>query len=133
MIALNAVKSQLFGEGGGDEVRAAQLLDELQDAWAPIAGYSVWNDLRQRQDPETPVSDQGHFPYSPCPRAASGNVVVDNGSFQPIPEPGASAAKASTAMRRQASNILMVAGKRSKTGHPLFVRRPADRLLLPRV
>ena len=30
MIALNAVKSELFGEGGGGEVHAAQMLDGLQ-------------------------------------------------------------------------------------------------------
>ena len=124
VIALNAVKSELFGEGGGSEVRAAQLLDGLQDAHGADRGLSLWNDLRQRQDPETPVSVKGNFPYSPLPKSRSGNVVVDNGSFQPIPVPGASAAKASTAMRRQASNILMVAGKRSKSGNPLFVGGP---------
>ena len=124
VIALNAVKSELFGEGGGSEVRAAQLLDGLQDAHGADRGLSLWNDLRQRQDPETPVSVKGNFPYSPLPKNRSGNVVVDNGSFQPIPVPGANAAKASTAMRRQASNILMVAGKRSKSGNPLFVGGP---------
>src|SRR5215210_7884361 len=82
VIAVNAIKSELFGEGGGGEVDAAQLLDGLQDSLGADKGLSVWNDLRQRQDPETPVSLKGNFPYAP------------------------------------------VAGKRSKSGHPLFVGGP---------
>ena len=94
VIALNAVKSELFGEGGGDEVQAAEFLDGLQDALGAERGLSVWNDLRQRQDPETPVSVTGNFPYAPLPRSRSGNVVIDNDSFQPIPVPGAAPAPA---------------------------------------
>ena len=123
MIALNAVKSELFGEGGGAEVQAAELLNGLQTSLGPDRGYSVWNDLRQRQDPETPVSIPGNFPYAPLPATRSGNVIVDNGSFQPIPGP-TSTARAASELRRQASNVLMVAGKRSRSGHPLFVGGP---------
>ncbi len=128
VIALNAVKSELFGEGGGNEVPAAQMLDGLSDQLGAQRGLSVWNDLRQRQDPETPVSIPGNFPYAPLPANRSGNVVLDNGSFQAAPLP-ATAAKAAAAngeqeMRRQASNVLMVAGKRSRSGHPLFVGGP---------
>jgi acyl-homoserine lactone acylase PvdQ len=131
VIALNAVKSQLFGEGGGGEVRAAQLLDGLQGSLGAERGHSVWNDLRQRQDPETPVSIKGHFPYAPLPKSRTGNVVLDNGSFEPVAMPGATAAQASTALPRQASNVLMVAGKRSRSGHPLFVGGPQIGYLYP--
>jgi acyl-homoserine lactone acylase PvdQ len=123
VIALNAVKSELFGEGGGAEVQAAQFLDGLQSALGPERGYSVWNDLRLRQDPETPVSIPGNFPYAPLPASRSGNVVLDNGSFEPVPGP-TSTARAASAPRRQASNVLMVAGKRSRSGRPLFVGGP---------
>jgi acyl-homoserine lactone acylase PvdQ len=125
VIALNAIKSELFGEGGGDEVDAAEMLDGLQDSLGPDRGYSVWNDLRQRQDPETPVSIRGNFPYAPLPAERTGNVVVDNGSYQPVATPGAAASAAVDGeFRRPASNILMVAGKRSRSGHPLFVGGP---------
>jgi acyl-homoserine lactone acylase PvdQ len=126
VIALNAVKSELFGEGGGSEVEAAQLLSGLQGSLGAQRGFSVWNDLRQRQDPETPVSIPGNFPYAPLPDKRTGNVVIDNGSFQPVPVPGAAARAAGTeaTLRRQASNVLMVAGKRSRSGHPLFVGGP---------
>ncbi len=125
VIALNAIKSELFGEGGGAEVDAAQMLDGLQDSLGADRGLSVWNDLRQRHDPETPVSIRKSFPYAPTPASRSGNVVLDNGSFEGVPVPGAAASAAAQGeMRRQASNVLMVAGKRSKSGHPLFVGGP---------
>jgi acyl-homoserine lactone acylase PvdQ len=124
VIALNAVKSELFGEGGGGEVQASELLDGLQTTLGPDRGYSVWNDLRQRQDPETPVSIPGRFPYAPLPANRSGNRIIDDGSFVPIPGPTATAAKAASAERPHASNVLMVAGKRSRSGHPLFVGGP---------
>jgi acyl-homoserine lactone acylase PvdQ len=124
VIAVNAIKSELFGEGGGGEVNAAQMLDGLQDILGAERGLSVWDDLRQRQDPETPVSIKGNFPYAPRPKSRSGNVVLDNGSFKPIPVPGVTQVQAANTMPSQASNILMVAGKRSRTGNPLFVGGP---------
>jgi acyl-homoserine lactone acylase PvdQ len=125
VIAVNAIKSQLFGEGGGDEVDAAEFLDGLQDTLGADRGYSVWNDLRQRQDPETPVSIRRNFPYAPLPANRNGNVVLDNGSFQGVSVPGAAASAAATGeFRPHASNVLMVAGKRSRSGHPLFVGGP---------
>jgi acyl-homoserine lactone acylase PvdQ len=125
VIAVNAIKSELFGEGGGAEVDAAQFLDGLQDSLGADRGFSVWNDLRERQDPETPVSIPGNFPYAPLPANRTGNVVLDNGSFQAVPVPGvAASAAAQGELRHQASNVLMVAGKRSKSGHPLFVGGP---------
>jgi acyl-homoserine lactone acylase PvdQ len=124
VIALNAIKSQLFGQGGGDEVDAAQFLNGLQTSLGADRGYSVWNDLRQRQDPETPVTIKGRFPYAPLPKDRRGNVVIDNGSFKPVPVAGQPAAAAGADERAHMSNVLMVAGKRSKSGHPLFVGGP---------
>jgi acyl-homoserine lactone acylase PvdQ len=51
--------------------------------------------------------------------------VLDNGSYQPVATPGAAASAAVDGeFRRPASNVLMVAGKRSRSGHPLFVGGP---------
>jgi len=123
VIALNAIKSQLFGQGGGNEVNTSEFLNGLQAKLGANRGYSVWNDLRQRNDPEAPVSARGRFPYAPLPQHRTGNVVLDNGSFQRVAEPGGAAARVSN-FRQTMSNVLMVAGKRSKTGHPLFVGGP---------
>jgi acyl-homoserine lactone acylase PvdQ len=131
VIALNAIKSKLFGEGGGGEVNAAQMLDGLQGSLGAERGLSVWNDLRQRQDPETPVSVKGSFPYAPLPKTRTGNAVLDNGSFQPVPTPSVTAARAKSTIPSETSNVLMVAGKRSQSGNPLFIGGPQIPYLYP--
>ena len=127
VIALNAVKSELFGEGGGAEVQAAQLLDGLQ---ATLGADARALGLERPAPAPGPRDHRSRSPAtSPtrrCPKSRSGNVVIDNGSFQPIAGAGRAtpARAAERELRRQASNVLMVAGKRSRSGHPLFVGGP---------
>ena len=118
--AVNALKGQFVGQGGGGEVNSSMFLSGLRRRLGARKGLSVWNDLRLRQDPETPVSVDGRFPYAPLPKRRTGNVVLDNGSFK-----GAGGASASAAPRNpEASNVLMVSGRRSTTGRPLMVGGP---------
>src|SRR5512138_2512904 len=87
----------------------------------------VFNDLREPNDPETPVSVPGNVPFQPPPRGTKGNVVLDNGSFTPTatPDPPTAApAVASAPSPAQASNVLMVSGARSANHHPLMVAGP---------
>jgi acyl-homoserine lactone acylase PvdQ len=121
--ALNAVKSQLFGEGGGNEINSSMFLSGLEQKFGAGKGLSIWNDLRERQDPEAPASIRGRFTYAPLPRHRTGNVVLDDGSFTPV-DIGAPPSAAASPEPAHASNILMVAGRRSRTGHPLFVGGP---------
>lgn len=120
--AFNALKGQFVGEGGGNEVRSSMFLNGLERKLGRRRGFSVWNDLRERQDPETPVSVDGRFPYAPLPKRRRGNVILDNGSFKPSVQ--ASAAAAAPVQRPHASNVLMVSGRKSTTGRPLMVGGP---------
>ena len=45
--AVNALKGQFLGEGGGDEARRSQFLGGLQEALGSKEGLKVFNDLRQ--------------------------------------------------------------------------------------
>lgn len=123
--AVNALAGELFGRGGGDETRRAELLDSLQDRLGADRGLSVWNDLRQRDDPESPVTIGRRFPYqNGAPTGiGKGNVKIDAGSFEATPAATAAAAS-SAAEPPHASNFLVVGAKRSATGHPLFVAGP---------
>lgn len=120
--AVNALKGQFVGQGGGGDTRSALFLNGLQRRFGSRRGFSVWNDLRNRQDPETPLSVDGRFPYAPLPKRRTGNMVPDNGSFTPAT--GASARAALGRPARHASNVLMVSGKRSTSGRPLMVGGP---------
>ena len=64
VVAVAALIGAVFGDGGGDEARRAQLLSALQDRLGKRKGNQVWNDLRQQLDPETSVSIDGKFPLT---------------------------------------------------------------------
>ncbi len=120
--ALNAVKGQFLGEGGGNEPANTQFFQGLQSRFGSSTGQKVWTDLRERNDPDTTTTLTGKsFNYSPLPRQRTGNVIIRNGSLDAS---AARAARVAAASHQKASNILMVSGRRTSTGHPLFVGGP---------
>jgi acyl-homoserine lactone acylase PvdQ len=121
--ALNALKDQFLGEGGGDEARRSQFLGGLIKRLGKKQGMEVFNDLRQFKNPEVPTSVDGKFPYGQIPDKAPGSVVLDPGSFQATPSVPARLATAAEP-RPQASNTLMITANHSKTGNPLMVGGP---------
>jgi acyl-homoserine lactone acylase PvdQ len=121
VISIGGLLGQVFGAGGGDEVRSSDLLGTLRSRLGP-AGTDVWSDLRSSQDPETSVTTTRRFPYV-TQRAGRtpGSLVVDPGSLSPS---AATAAKVAMGARARASNAVLVGRKRSATGHPLAVMGP---------
>jgi acyl-homoserine lactone acylase PvdQ len=123
--ALNALKGQFVGEGGGDEARRSQFLAGLQQRLGRYRGKSVFDDLRQFKNPGSPTTVDGHFDYGRLPGRPQGNVILDPGSFQATPAaPKSDLPKQTLPERPQASNTLMIDADHSKTGHPLMVGGP---------
>lgn len=118
VVSVVALLAAVFGAGGGDEVRRSMFLDALQRRLGAAEGRRVFDDLREQGDAETPVFTERSFPYG-GPAPGAGNAVVDDGSFQPW-----GGGPAAAPLRRRMSNALIVAGKRSATGRPLFVAGP---------
>jgi acyl-homoserine lactone acylase PvdQ len=119
-VAAAAVLAGRFGVGGGDETRRAELLAELEVSLGATEGRKVWDDLREQQDPETPVTAPGTFAYGHN-TSELGNVIPDVGSVGLSVERAGTAAEA---QRRSMSNVLAVSGKRSATGHPIYLAGP---------
>lgn len=124
--AINAVKGQFLGEGGGDEVKNAQFLDALRDKLGATKGTNVWTDLRARNDPDSQTTyAEKTFTYQDQPKAFTGNVVLEKDSYKPVTFAKAAALPASAAIHKNlASNVLLVSGSRTATGHPLMVAGP---------
>ncbi len=129
--ALNAIKAQFLGEGGGQEVDNALFLDGLRSKLGAKTGDKAFADLRARNDVEASVTTSKSFPGqgSVSVSKPSGMVRLKKGTFKSsfIKLPGARAASASAASvgkRQLASNILIVSGAKSATGKPLFVGGP---------
>ena len=124
--AVNALKGQFVGEGGGDEARRSQFLGGLQQRLGQYRGKSVFDDLRQFKNPESPTSVDGSFDYGQIPASPQG---------QRDPRPrelpahagrrGAGGARGMTLPESgQASNTLMIDADHSQTGYPLMVGGP---------
>jgi acyl-homoserine lactone acylase PvdQ len=114
VIAAAALIAARFGANGGQEVTNSQFLSALQTALGTDKGGSVFEDLREANDPEAPVTGPGSFPYELPSTPAPGSATIDDGSFvgAPLQQPAF------------ASNALLIGAKRSATGHPLFVAGP---------
>jgi acyl-homoserine lactone acylase PvdQ len=114
VIAVAGLIAARFGANGGKEVRNSAFLAALQKKLGDDRGLQVFDDLREANDPEAPVSVPGSFPYELPAGAAPGSVVVDDTSFAGAP----------LAQPETASNALLVGAKRSAAGHPLFAAGP---------
>ncbi len=119
--ALNALKDQFVGEGGGQQAINSEFLSGLDRRLGAKKGMEVWNDLREAKDPEAPVSVPGHVRFQAPPSSRSGNVVLDNNSLSAT---ATQALAVQRDYRGQASNELMVSGRRSVTHHPIMVAGP---------
>jgi acyl-homoserine lactone acylase PvdQ len=114
VVASAALIAARFGTNGGQEAQNAMFLDALEERFGAADARRVFADLREANNPESPVSVPGSFPQQPPAAATTGSVVLDDGSFTGAPR----------APPAFASNALLVGGKRSETGRPLFVAGP---------
>lgn len=121
VIALNALKGQFFGQGGGDEARRSTLLTGLRRELGTSRARQAFDDLRQKDDPEASLSIDRSFPYGGATsRSGPGSVALT--SYTPTPAARTSAVP--RAIPQQQSNALLVSGARSETGNPLMVAGP---------
>ena len=131
VLAVAALIGSVFGKGGGDEARrSAAAVGAAAAARGCDAVQVLWNDLRELQDPEAPVTLATEFEYGEPPQQPQGQ----RGHRRRQPRSAAAQAlcRARAGPRRSASNALLIGANRSATGHPLFVAGPQVGLLLSR-
>jgi acyl-homoserine lactone acylase PvdQ len=119
--SINALAGQIFGQGGGDESRRSELLSGLTKRLGAAPAKTIFDDLSEHMDEDTPTTITKRFPYEQVPSSSAGNAIIDAGSASAKTN---SALANSAKSRRYASNFLMVGANRSATGHPLFVAGP---------
>ena len=131
--AVNALKGQFLGQGGGREALDSEFLSGLEQQLGKGRGFQAYNDMRQFKNPRSVTSIKGNFPYGHIPRKHPGSVVLDNNSFTATPAVPASIARKFAPPQEpvQASNELMVTGQHSTTGHPILVGGPQISYFFP--
>ena len=131
VIAVGSLLGANLGVGGGDEIRRSMFLDALMREQGGVQGIDTWRWLAQQQEPDAPVTLPGTFPYDTRDAPAAGNVILDDGSFQPTG--GASPPAFQYPNPIAASNALLVGARRSATHHPLFVAGPQVGYTFPEI
>jgi acyl-homoserine lactone acylase PvdQ len=114
VVASAALIAGRYGTNGGQEVQNSMFLDALEKRLGTADARRVFADLREANDPESPVSVPGSFAQELPAETSAGSAVLDDGSFTGSP----------LATPAFGSNALLVSAKRSETGHPLFVAGP---------
>jgi acyl-homoserine lactone acylase PvdQ len=126
VIATASLVGGIFGRGGGNELAWSQVADALEQRFGRRAGARVFRDFRAAEDPAAPVTVlRGRFPYQTQPRRPRGVARPDPGSLRRhTPETGGGLLS---------SNALLVSGRESESGRPLFVAGPQVAYFNPQI
>jgi acyl-homoserine lactone acylase PvdQ len=136
----------LFGAGGGREHRNANLLQKLTATYGPTDGRALYDDLRNVEDPDAPVTTTESFPFliqGPIDPAAV--AMPDLGSViftdfvqltGPAPPPLTAGLSVQFPERNNPghpsmSNFLGVSGEHAAGGHPIAVMGPQMAYFVP--
>jgi acyl-homoserine lactone acylase PvdQ len=147
LIATASLVGGIFGKGGGRELEWSQAADALERRFGKRRGLRTFRDFRSPSDPEAPVTVlEGRFPYqtSPRRRRPRGLARPDAGSLRAHRfvagvtgggETDPSGAGNPLALRFpfSASNAVLISGRRSASGHPLFVAGPQVAYFNPQI
>jgi acyl-homoserine lactone acylase PvdQ len=132
LIATASLVGGIFGKGGGEELEFSQVADALQKRFGRARGLEIFRDFRSAEDPEAPLTVlRGRFPYQEPPdKVTPGSVArPDPGSLKRhdvvaahtgATPPPVGGLPLPTGM----SNALLISGRESASGHPLFVAGP---------
>jgi acyl-homoserine lactone acylase PvdQ len=143
LISIASLVGAIFGNGGGDELASAQVLQAAKNRFGAKHGKAVWADFREAEDPEAPttVHNGDTFPYEvPPKKPARGSLALpDPGSFKDL-QGKTIAHSSSTAKARgllafpgAMSNALVVSAAHSQSGHPLAVFGPQTGYFAPEI
>jgi acyl-homoserine lactone acylase PvdQ len=67
IVAIASLVGGIFGKGGGGEAANARWLQQLQAKLGPVQGRKVFDDLREKNDPEAPTTSPTSTPYGGGP------------------------------------------------------------------
>lgn len=138
IVASGILVSDIFGAGGGDEVGNANALGALVKRFGDTEGLAVYNDLRDADDPTATNAVSGTFPYPQFSSSPNGPTtpvntvdpasvaIPDSASVHYLPGVG-------TPSTPSMSNNVVLAGSRTKDGHPIMDGGPQSGYFYPQL
>ena len=142
VVSIASIVGGQFGNGGGGEVGSALVLEKATAQFA-ADGEDVFNDFREREDPEAPttVHDGTSFPYGQPPATDENVALADAGTTTQEPVV-VSSSKAKAAQPppfkgfqglEGASNALLVSDAESAGASPIAVMGPQVGYFSPQI
>jgi len=139
-VAAASLIGGIFGRGGGSEHLNGEVLQQAIARFGGRRARRIFEDFRRTEDPEAPVTARRRFPFdNPGRRRPEAVALPDRGSvrpYNPIVEGSDAqprAARGGTTGLPLASNALLVAGSRSRSGRPLAVMGPQVEWYAPQI
>ncbi len=141
-VAIASLVGGIFGKGGGNEVASGRLLSQLQQQHGKEKGRAIWEDFRNGEDTETPVTTDKPFPYNQPKKVDSQSTalldlktvdqtlkqmekpeMVADGPFGKIP----------LKLPEETSNAILISGKHTQDGRPIAVFGPQTGYFSPQL
>ena len=131
-VAVASLIGAQFGKGGGAEAKVSLAYQAIRKRFGGRAGRGVYGDFRDFDNREAPVTAQRRFRYyDPGRRDPRATAMIDPGSYEEVdpivsgtPPEAASGAARPFLQRREASNVLLVGRRESRSGRPIAVLGP---------
>ena len=131
-VAIASLIGGIFGKGGGEEAKVSLAYQALRKRFGRRAGQGVYDDFRDFDNRDAPTTTNRRFPYPHARgRSAKAIAMIDPGSFKEVDPVVSGEAPESSALRarpflqrREASNVLLVNRRESKSGRPIAVMGP---------
>jgi acyl-homoserine lactone acylase PvdQ len=145
VIATASLVGGIFGRGGGSEVASSEVLRAFEQRFGSRNGRRIWHDFRSKDDPETPLTVPGRFPYmTGNPVAKRGLARPDAGSVKltptaPPPSGGQKRGAFGLDLLRafkshlHQSNVLLASARESATGRAVAVMGPQVGYYVPQI
>ena len=158
VVSVADVIGGILGNGGGDQLSWATILQAMQQRFGSGAGLHAYLDFRDPEDPEAPLTARtGSFPYQAPPAHAAADAVAlpDAGSLASEAIKAAGSGSAATgrvtggggraprgllgantikqAFPQGLSNALLISAPHTVSGHPIAVMGPQVGYFAPQV
>jgi acyl-homoserine lactone acylase PvdQ len=151
VVAVAGLIGGIFGRGGGGEIANSALYTYLQHKLGAKAGAKAFTEFKEQNDPGAPTTVAGkRFPYEKTPAhvkrsltaipdhprrpLTGGPTDLTKGCGGVVGSPFATRAIASlTTLPKHMSNAIVVAGKNTKTHHPIAVFGPQVSYFSPQI
>ena len=130
-VAIASLIGGIFGKGGGEEAKVSLAYQAIRKRFGNRRGQGVYDDFRDFDNREAPTTATKRFPYRHARgRSKRAIAMIDPGSFKEVDPvvsgeaPEQSALTRPFMQRREASNVLLVSRRESRSGRPIAVMGP---------